>query len=151
MNRWTTAHFNDLSWHDNRVHSITIREGEHGSGEFTLDIDFILQWLYAPDGTCRFHVAPATLTFHDMSHLKIALDYDTPGAGICPFSIAGIDRFVHVYPNGLHSFRWHIKVNWPQGELGFLASGFTQHLRRPPIETAGQYLSSKERQHPVRA
>ncbi len=151
MKSWNTENFEELSWHDNHVHGISIRGDEHGCGDLILDIDFILQWLCATDGTWRFLVAPATLTFHRMSNLRVALDYATPTAGIGPFSIEGLERSVHTYPNGLQTFRWRIKVNWPEGELAFLASGFTQHLRREPIETSGQFLSSEERKELERA
>lgn len=145
MTRWTTEDFDDLSWHDTHVHGMSIREGEHGTGELSLDLDFILQWLCSPGRTSRFLIAPATLTFHKMSDLRVALDYASVTAGICPFSLAGIERSVHTYPSGATTFRWHIKVNWPQGELSFLASGFTQELRGASIETSAQYLSSGER------
>ena len=126
--------FDAYSWHDNHVHAFRIREGAHGTGEHVLDLDYILEWLSVPEGPFRFRVAPATLTFHGVVALRLSLDYAILSAGMTPFSIQGIEREVHLYDNGLSSFRWRIPINWPEGEITFIASGFTQVLRAAPLE-----------------
>jgi hypothetical protein len=147
MTSWTNDDFERLGWHDNHVHGFAIREGQYGTGELILDIDYIVEWLQcSPGGSCNFRVAPATLTFHEMSDLQVALDYAGPTAGICPFSINVIERTSIATAEGVSRFRWRIEVNWPQGELSFHASGFTQSLRAPPIESSRQYLSLSERE-----
>lgn len=79
---WTNADFERLSWHDNHVHGLRIVEGEHGSGELVLDIDHIVEWLPPVEGSCRFLLAPATLTFHEVYDLRIEIDYTAPATQV---------------------------------------------------------------------
>jgi hypothetical protein len=137
--------FDTYSWHDNHVHALRIRSGEHGTGELVLDLDYILEWLPPRDGAFTFRVAPATLTFHGVVDLRVSLDYAGPSAGMTPFSIQGIDRELYLYGNGFSAFRWRIPVNWPDGEITFIASGFTQVLRAPPVDVADPCLTSDAR------
>ena len=69
--------FEDYSWHDNAIHGFRIVEGPDGcGGELILDIDFIVEWL-PPKGennAFEFRVAPAHLTFHDVTDLVIYVD-----------------------------------------------------------------------------
>ena len=71
---WTEADFDDMSWHDNHVHAFRIREGEHGTGEVELDLDYILEWLSPTEGRVSFRVAPASLTGRGVYDLQIAID-----------------------------------------------------------------------------
>ena len=137
--------FDTYTWHDNHVHALRIRAGAHGTGELELDLDYILEWLPPRDGAFTFRVAPATLTFHNVVDLRLALDYAGPSAGMTPFSINCIEREPYVYANGLSAYRWRIPVNWPEGEITFIATGFTQVLRSPPIEVADACLTPTAR------
>ena len=143
---WTTADFNELCWHDCHIHGFRLGEFHdgHGTAELEFDIDFIVEWL-CEGGSCRFRIAPATLTFHEVFGLRIELDYATPTAGMTPFSIDGLNREPISYPTGATSFRWRLPVNWPSGEITFESPGFTQFLRREPVETQGQFLTANQR------
>lgn len=144
---WSETDFDNLSWHDNHIHGLAVRGGEYGVGDLVLDIDFILEWLCdSRSGSCQFRIAPATLTFHEVSDLVIALNYAEPSATIGAASIGEIARVPHVYPNGYSSFRWSVTVNWPTGSIDFVASGFTQVLRASPILVSEQCLSAEQRQ-----
>ncbi len=144
--RWTNADFDQLSWHDNHLHGFTVREGEQALGELALDIDFILEWLCDKDsGSCEFRIAPATLTFHEVSDLVVALDYVTTTAALCPASIGEITRESRADPSGYRTFNWRIDINWPAGCIRFIASGFSQILRAAPIVVPQQYLSPGQR------
>ena len=152
VSRWSNDDFDSLSWHDNHIHSFAVREGEHGEGELILDIDFILEWLCDPaTRRCDFRLAPATLTFHRVSDLVLALDYATPTAALVPASMNGITREPHVYPNGYRSYRWRIDINWPTGSISFLGHGFTQVLRSSPVLLSQQCLAPAERESLLRA
>ena len=141
---WTDADFEDMSWHDNHVHGFQIRSGEYGAGEIDLDLDYIVEWLCAADGSCEFRLAPATLTFKEVSDLRIELDYEAVTAGLVPFSIDGISREDGtVATESLR--RWTVKLNWPRGSLAFRASGYTQRLRAPLRISAEQCLSEASR------
>ena len=128
--RWSTEDFESMCWHDVHVHALRVVEGEQGVGELLLDIDYILEWHNsAPQFT--FLVAPATLRFRDVGDLRVTLDYATPNAGMCPFSLAGITRKAHTYPNGYESYFWTLSVNWPRGEVSFKSPGLTQEITGP--------------------
>jgi hypothetical protein len=142
---WTSADFENLSWHDCHVYGFRLEEREHGTAEVEFDIDFIVEWLCHDDRSFEFRVAPATLTFHDVFGLRVELDYATVGAGMTPFSIAGIEREDMKYPGGHVAFRWRLPINWPSGVIAFESSGFTQVLRRVPILVGRQALLPHER------
>jgi hypothetical protein len=97
----------------------------------------------------EFEVAPALLQFHEVTDLRIALDYAKPSAGLTPFSLHRIVRSEHRYPNGHESYAWRLEVNWPEGEISFLSPGFTQTLRGPIVQSRAQTLSSAQRSAPA--
>jgi hypothetical protein len=151
--RWYTADFEVLSWHDVHVHGFRIVEGEAGAADLALDLDFILAWLGPEDGRYRFRVAQAILQFHDVFDLRVALDYAACSAGTCPFSIDRIVREpLHGGPGDEneeqsddHRFdagpwRWRVEVNWPEGALEFQASGFSQWLLGDAVEQDAMWL-----------
>lgn len=151
--RWYTADFDRMSWHDVHVHGFRIVEGEHGTAELQLDLDFLLEWPGASSGD--FRVAQAMLQFHEVFGLRFALDYVACSAGMTPFAI---DRIVRESLPGraddadapidadLHGpWRWRIELAWPEGGLDFEASGFTQWLVGEVVEQPGQWLASDQR------
>lgn len=144
---WTHRQFADMSWHDNYVHAIRIVEGEFGSGELVLDLDYILEWLPDGDG-CRFRILPADLRFLEVTHLRIALDYATPTAGLVPFSLDRIERLSEERERYVAQM-WKLIVNWPEGEISFEANGFEQLGVAAPVVSCEQYLSAKERRRHV--
>lgn len=130
MGPWTEADFEKLSWHDVHVHGLRIVEGEHGAGDLLLDIDYILEW-QKQEKSFSFRIAPATLSFHQITDLKLSLDFATPTAGIVPFSLFGITREPITYPTGYKSFSWELEIVWPEGSFTFKAPRFTQTLTGP--------------------
>jgi hypothetical protein len=142
---WTEADLSELSWHDNHIHGLRIAAGEFGAGELVLDIDYIFECLHPSETTFAFRVAPATLTFHRVVDLRINVDYATVAAGIVPPSIDGITRESIVHPNGSVSYRWTIKLSWPEGSITFSAGGFSQRLRAEPTTLDRQCLEAHER------
>ncbi|TFH24223.1 MAG: hypothetical protein E4H03_04175 [Myxococcales bacterium] len=143
---WTDRDFDRLSWHDNHVHGLSVSEGQYGSGELALDLDFILEWTKCDSGHVQFRIAPATLTFHEVTNLKLALDYLSVSASMCPFSIAGIERRLETRDR-YTATQWTIAVNWPRGEISFEATGFSQVLRASPILKDQQSLTRTQRQN----
>jgi hypothetical protein len=143
--RWTTADFDEMSWHDCRVYAFRLHEpGDFGAADVEFDIDFIVEWLCHSDRPWEFRVAPATLTFHDVFGLRVELDYAAPGAGMTPFSLAGVERQAAMDA----TTSWRMVVNWPSGLITFQSPGFTQVLRREPILTGSQRLGAGERDLP---
>jgi hypothetical protein len=141
MTVWTDADFDRLSWHDNHVHGLHIREGEYGAGGLTLDIDYIVEWLCPVGEAVTFRLAPADLTFHDVTDLRIQVDYAVATAGTTPFSIAGIERM----PVASGGYRWTIALSWPRGGITFHASGFRQILRAAAVVRSQQGLTAADR------
>jgi hypothetical protein len=144
---WTTAHFDAMSWHDVHVHGFRFDEFKeaNGSADLVLDIDYILKWEKSGE-TFIFTVCRADLRFNDVFGLKLHLDYASPTAGMCPFSISGIEREVVTSLNGHQSYRWRLPINWPKGSLEFQAPAFTQVLTgRPHVQKGRQSLTPEQR------
>jgi hypothetical protein len=129
-----------MSWHDAHVHALRIVAGEYGAGNFSLDLDYILEWHRGLDNIFSFHVAAAELTFREVTGLRMSLDYAAMGAEFVPFSIEGIEREIIDY-----GYRRKITVNWPSGEIVFESPGFDQRLTGPVVETSSQHLNPMER------
>jgi hypothetical protein len=150
----TSPEFADLSWHDNALYGLRLDLGDPSRGDWhadlVLDVDHIVEWLCGVDRQMRFRVAPATLTFHDVTDLRITVDCGgSAQIALRPLSIDRItrervqeqkvclDRPYH---------RWRIALNWPEGgAISFGASGFTQTLRAAPVVLDQQQLSPADR------
>lgn len=145
---WTTKDFGHMSWHDAHVHGFRIVESDEqsaGTAELYLDIDYILEWVKRGEEGLRFVVAQATLHFHDVFGLRFSLDYAKVEAGMCAFSIAGIEREIIRYPNGHSGYKWVMNVNWPAGFIEFTSSGFTQRLVGEVVRDCRQSLPPSQR------
>ncbi|NNJ62397.1 MAG: hypothetical protein HKP61_15940 [Dactylosporangium sp.] len=138
---WTDADFQDMGWHDCRVHAVSIGESEDDAlppARLLLDLDYIVRWVEpARSGIpLTFWVSPATLVFepawniaarlgplHDLMEIADLHRLDSP------------DR----YPDPL----WHIEGQ--SFELRLRAPGYTQYLRLPPHHVSRQVLTAAER------
>ena len=141
--------FEEFSWHDNAVHGLRVVEGPDGcSGELVLDIDYIVEWL-PPEETgskFTFRIAPADLTFHEVTNLVASIDYASSTSALVPMSIHQIHRDIITYPNGATSFAWKVEMNWPPNNfISFQSPGFTQMLRADPVASSAQRLSPEQR------
>jgi hypothetical protein len=70
---WTDADFDQMGWHDVRVHAIGFFEDDlETPAELALDIDYIVRWIdpEPPDEYFTFDIAPATLVFSDVWGLE---------------------------------------------------------------------------------
>ena len=141
---WTAQQFEQMSWHDNHVHALRIVEGEHGSGELILDLDYILEWLKTEAGAFRFRIVLVTLTFRGVFGLRLTLDYATPTAAFGPFSIASIERRTEARPR-YEALLWRIAINWPAGDIAFEATGYEQRARGDEVIAESQCLSANRR------
>ncbi|QTR46304.1 hypothetical protein J9253_20425 [Thiothrix litoralis] len=143
---WYTSDFESLSWHDVHIHGFKLDSfvPDQGVADLLFDIDYILKWENI-NNELLFTVCRATLRFHQIFGMRFMLDYATPTAGMCPFSIDGIERRPSKLSTDSESFQWSIKVNWPQGHIEFDSPGFTQTLVGTPIVQSSQSLSSEQR------
>jgi hypothetical protein len=152
----TQADFESLSLHDDTVYGLRFDTAEPESGlwraDLVIDIDHIVEWVCAPGQRARFKVAPANLSFHDVTDLALAIDWGDSGHRTMLGSIA-IDRLERqpvpeprICMGGPY-YRWTIALNCPKdGRITFGASGFTLALRAPPILSDEQQLSHRLRE-----
>lgn len=122
--KWTERDFEELSWHDNHVYGLSIRDGAHGAGRLVLDLDYITEWRCGLDKRCTFMLAPAELRFEEVTDLQVGIDYR--GISMGPLSIGEIRREVIAQVEGFGRSRWRITFNFPESEIVFLAAGFVQ-------------------------
>ena len=132
--------FDGFRWHDVPVHGFTVVEGEHVTGELWLDLDLILEWLPPKQGKYRFRMAPAWLIFHDVVDLAVSIDFAAATASMGPFCIHEVSRQGIVLPAGATVLRWSIALNWPRGEISFMAEGCTEQLRADAVEVENQRI-----------
>ncbi len=149
------AEFDRLSCHDNTVYGLRFDVGDAARGdwrsELVLDIDHIVEWVCAAAGRARFRVAPATLTFHDVTDLCIAADWgdsgcrtalNEPSIGSISRQRVGGQKICLDRPY----YRWRIDLSLPPGGvIAFGASGFTQTLRAEPVLLDAQRLPAADR------
>lgn len=142
--------FDAMSWHDNIVYGLSFDVGDASRGDWrhdlSLDIDYIAEWVKGGESGVHFRVAPATLTFHDVTDLRIGVDFGDSDCrnAINNLAIADVTREVvddkQRFP-GRDYYRYRIELNLPQGsEITFGARGFTQVLRAEPVLLDEQWL-----------
>jgi hypothetical protein len=147
--------FDALSWHDNALYGLRLDVGDPSRGDWhadlVLDIDHIVEWLRGADGQFRFRLAVATLAFHDVTDLRVAIDSGDRGGRVAlhELSIDAITR-ERIRDQKIcldrPYWRWRIALNWPQGgAISFGASGFSQTLRAAPVVQDRQQLSPADR------
>jgi hypothetical protein len=155
VQHWTQEHFDVLSSHDNTLYGLRFRVGDplrkEWHSDLVLDLDHIVEWLRTDDSRIRFRVVPAWLVFHDVTDLRIALDFGDSGCrtAINQPSVDAITR-QRVSEQKIcldrPYYRWRIAFNLPRGgELAFGASGFTQTWRAEPMLVDEQSLDASRR------
>jgi hypothetical protein len=99
-------------------------------------------------GRAQFRVAPATLRFHAVSDLRLAIEWRSTGVLLHEVSIDSVAReLIPTAARERPGYRWRIALNWPKsGEITFTAVGFTLALRTEPIVTDRQSLTRRARQ-----
>lgn len=143
MRVWTDRDFDFMGWHDATIHGLVFRPQQHS---FVLDLDYILKWIEPepPENFYSFWVAPATLTFENVSELEIAIRTNLP-----QLTLFGIERDDE-QPAGQTSPTKHLKswryiLDADQGTITFRATGFSQKFRNLPVYTRQQSLTEQER------
>jgi hypothetical protein len=145
----------ERSWHDNLIYGLHFATPDPDAGlwisDLILDIDHIVDWVCGTDGGAQFRVAPATLTFHDVTDLRMSFDFGgaTHRHTLNELSIAEITA-EPAPPLGVDGsgdyFVWRIALNSPQGgEIAFGASGYTLSLRADPVLLDDQRLPPADR------
>ncbi|MHC4441441.1 MAG: hypothetical protein ACYTF1_04220 [Planctomycetota bacterium] len=149
--KWNDADFEKMSWHDNCIHGFHFYS-EEWTSDLILDIDYIVEWVCGVDKICKFWISPATLTFHDVTDLKINVDWGDSGMQtiLHEMYIYDIQR-EKVKDQKIcldqNYYRWTIQIDVPMSGDGitFGATGFTQILRDEPILADDQFLPPSKR------
>ena len=98
-----------------------------------------------------FRIVPATLIFHDVTDLKVNIDWGDSGFqhGLHELSIDHIER-VKIENQKIcldrPYYRWVIATNFPKsGKITFGGTGFTQCPRDEPVISDQQQLPGSDR------
>jgi hypothetical protein len=144
----------DGSMHDDTIYGLRLDTADPERGlwraDLVLDIDHIVEWVCRPDRP-HFRVAPATLTFHDVTDLVLAIDWGNSGHQVAPqtMTVDHLEREVVEHQKiclDRPYYRWTIALNGPKGgKIAFGASTCTLTLRASPIFTDEQQLSPLSR------
>src|SRR6478735_3587316 len=148
----TDDDFERMSWHGCRIWKLEIAAGlVDGQEDLVLVLDLVVDALCGFDREALFKLAPAALTFHAVTDLKIGVDYGDSGhrLPLQPMSIAEITRS----PTKDPSYQsWRVRVGWPRdGEIAFGAAGFDQVLLAAPIISATNFLTGAQRRQMLSA
>lgn len=139
--RWTEADFEQMGWHDARIHALAfVEDGGPETRSLLLDIDYIFQWVppVAPANHFTFWVAPCTLIFPEVTIDFIHID--DPQL-VFEVEISDLNRLEQ--PSEIWGEKWQIQLQ--SGEMTFWARGYEQIVRRYPKHIHGQTLSLAER------
>ncbi len=157
--------FETTSWHDNYIYGLSISIGDFEAGDWRsdliFDIDHIVEWVPVKTGGMQFRVAPATLVFHNVTDLKLAVDWGDSGfrTALHEVSVDHIER-TRITDQKIcldrPYYHWRIVLNWPSGGvISFGATSYTQTLRSAAVLQDEQKLSAATRRlytgmYPVR-
>lgn len=129
---WTEKDFENMSWHDNIIHSISFPIEDLS---LRIRLDYILEWkLNSETNKYQFIVAPATLEFCNVLNLNIFLSFGE----YTGLYIDKIERNnVRKTPNGKHMIYDYVIVT-DRGKIEFNSTGFQQKLTNVPQNTNSQ-------------
>jgi len=145
--KWTEADFDDWSWHDAQIKSISLDQEEEFQNDLVLDLDFILEWICRENQLFHFQMAPAELRFSRVHNLNLSFKLTFKEALV----INSIERF-GIIDKGFKTFHWIIKLHHIlENRIEFDASSCIQVLTGVPVETDEQHLSKVQRQQSIQA
>jgi hypothetical protein len=127
---WTEADFDTMGWHDATIYGLKL------NGELSLDIDYIFKW-NEPEVKgfqFTFFIAPCTLTFKDIDELSFELIQTAYNN----FQIEDVER-------EQEDGKTRYAIITEQGDISFVASGFTQTVRMMPSFQLQQSIDYQER------
>ena len=123
--RYSHDDFSLLGFHDCHVRGIHWSASDFS---LSLTLDYIIQWVRAED-VFHFWVSPAELCFHDISDVKIELDWK----GTLDCQMQDITKAnARKTPNGAVQHLWEIDFFSPDGQMELWAIGFQLTIKEPP-------------------
>jgi len=142
---WTTDDFEQMGWHDVRVHALA---EESENWELLLDIDYLFKWNEPAPGETyySFWIAPCTLVFHNVADLHI--DIEPISSSV--MQISNVSREGPRPPRlGFENQNvqvWNWTMEFFNGATEFESTGYTQFVRQAPVfNNRSQDLTLSER------
>lgn len=140
---WTETDFDLMGWHDATLYATAFLPEQN---EFLLDIDYIFEWVEPKQNETffKFWISPATLVFENIHNFSLNI-----GEQFKAIQIQSIERKNPKqapnagYINRGTEWRWFIDLE--VGEIEFNSIGFKLFIRKSPILTKNQSLTTKER------
>ena len=139
--KWTTENFEEMEWHDCKIHAIAF---DSIKNRFLLDIDYILKWVGPNEnGYYSFWISPATLIFENVYDFKIDINYGLETI------LENIKRFNERKPNNSdyinENIEWEWMIETRNGEISFKSVGYSQYFRSNPVYKEQQEFTIDER------
>ena len=134
---WMDEDFDLMGWHDATIWSVV---PDPDAAEFSLDLDYIFQWVHpAPDETYfKFQVAPVTMVFHAVTSMSISV-----ATGFGPIEV---DDLIRGEADPAWGGQRRYQFLCHEGEVSVTAERFTMHVRRQPrLSSNGQRFTLAER------
>lgn len=147
---WGDRDFDRLSWHDNPIHAIRLRNPRPDDAahqydfDLILEIDHILEWIKTSDGRAFvLPTAPARLVFHAVDHLSINIHLTYKQ----DLEVAWIEREEVVTEAERragtlrHRYVIHLHDTYRTGDestISFATDGFTQELTGEIVWEGGE-------------
>jgi len=129
------------SFHDNYIHAMSFTD-ENFLSDFELDIDHIKEWL-CTETPCNFVIAPATLSFKNISSLVVSINR----VGFSMNSYLGCILEIKLTP--VQNSRVMYEILMVNDEfIKFEAESSTLTYTGKEVKTTVQYLSKTERATP---
>jgi hypothetical protein len=126
---WTDAQFEYMAWNEVRIYSTAFVPESY---EFCLDLDYIFERILPAQegGDCKFHVAPATQRFLNVSNLRFDVEIDVSSYAM---EIVEVKRtWIGKTPDGeLDTWMYVIVLNG--GAITLVATGYEMALRAAPV------------------
>jgi hypothetical protein len=138
---WSEADFDQMRWHDCRVHAICFDPTRY---RILLDIDYIFAWVSpAPDPKYySFWISPSTLVFDNICDLKIDIESENIEILAIERSDAGRPKNAELIDRDC---QWRWVLDTTAGEVSFTSVGYTQFTRRLPQQIGQQHFELSQR------
>ena len=146
MVRKTDAEYDEMSWHDSFIHGFSMDQTDLRS-DLVIDIDHIVDWRCEEERT-EFLISPASLTFHDVTDLRLVIDWGESGYIKSVFGMYIIDIYREMVETKMRFeryYRWIIELNDSNSSIAMGASGYTHFQRKEPIWVDRQGLTKDQR------
>ncbi len=139
------------SFHDNLIHGIEFfSDSGELSSDIAFNIDYIEKWVRTKKGEILFVISSALLKFHEVTDLKILIDWgesnNTLFSGDAPgFYINSIKKEKIISPISDDSFLWTIHTSNQNNHIHFGAACFSLEFTGEQRTVNRQFLLKNER------